>query len=93
MEAGSTERLCLVSRDSQNVIIVTYADVKHWLDTSFNHLVERHRQSRCELQLSQQREVRQQQQQQSQAVPGASGETTESGTTAPAADAGQLNDQ
>lgn len=92
MEAGSTERLCLVSRDSQNVIIVTYADVKHWLDTSFNHLVERHRQSRCELQLSQQREVRQQQQQ-SQAVPGASGETTESGTTAPAADAGQLNDQ
>lgn len=92
VEAGSTERLCLVSRDSQNVIIVTYADVKHWLDTSFNHLVERHRQSRCELQLSQQREVRQQQQQ-SQAVSGASEETTEPGTIAPTADSGQLNEQ
>ncbi|CAH8527731.1 unnamed protein product [Dicrocoelium dendriticum] len=66
VEAGSAERLCLVSRDSQNVIIVTYADVKQWLDSSFDHLVERHRQSRCELQLAQQREARKQQQQQQQ---------------------------
>ncbi|VDQ04332.1 unnamed protein product [Trichobilharzia regenti] len=55
VEAGSLERLCLVSRDSQNVIIVTYADIKQWLDTSFSYLVEKHRQSRCELHLAQQR--------------------------------------
>lgn len=63
VEAASSENVCLVSRDSQNVIIVTYADVKQWLDTSFNYLVEKHRESRCEIQISNQREVRKQQQQ------------------------------
>ncbi|CAL8074287.1 unnamed protein product [Calicophoron daubneyi] len=68
VEAGSTERLCLVSRDSQNVIIVTYADIKKWLDTSFQHLVELHRQSRCDIQLAQQRQAREQQQQKQQTL-------------------------
>ncbi|CAH8575822.1 unnamed protein product [Schistosoma bovis] len=62
VEAASPERLCLVSRDSQNVIIVTYADIKQWLDTSFSYLVDKHRQSQCELQLTRQRNARQQQQ-------------------------------
>ncbi|KAA3676450.1 PAB-dependent poly(A)-specific ribonuclease subunit 3 [Paragonimus westermani] len=64
VEAGSSERLCLVSRDSQNVIIVTYADIKQWLDASFAHLVDRHRQSRCDIRLAQLRDAHQQQQQQ-----------------------------
>ncbi|KAH8871199.1 PAN2-PAN3 deadenylation complex subunit PAN3 [Schistosoma japonicum] len=63
VEAASPERLCLVSRDSQNVIIVTYADIKQWLDSSFSYLLDKHRQSRCELQLNRQRHARQQQQQ------------------------------
>ncbi|TPP62011.1 PAB-dependent poly(A)-specific ribonuclease subunit 3 [Fasciola gigantica] len=91
VEAGSSERLCLVSRDSQNVIIVTYADVKHWLDTSFNHLVERHRHSRCELQLAQQRDARQQQR--SHTVPGDSERITEPGDTDSIVDSGQPNEQ
>ncbi|CAH8519595.1 unnamed protein product [Schistosoma turkestanicum] len=62
VEAASPEHLCLVSRDSQNVIIVTYADIKQWLDTSFSYLVDKHRQSRCELQLTRQRHAHQQQQ-------------------------------
>ncbi|KER29550.1 hypothetical protein T265_03848 [Opisthorchis viverrini] len=66
VEASSHERLCLVSRDSQNVILMTYADIKQWLDSSFSHLVERHRQSRCEIQMAQQREIRQHQQQRQQ---------------------------
>ncbi|OON14411.1 hypothetical protein X801_09795 [Opisthorchis viverrini] len=48
VEASSHERLCLVSRDSQNVILMTYADIKQWLDSSFSHLVERHRQSQTD---------------------------------------------
>ncbi|CAH8574987.1 unnamed protein product [Heterobilharzia americana] len=64
VEAASPERLCLVSRDSQNVIIVTYADIKQWLDTSFSYLVDKHRQSRCELQLTRQRHAHHHQHQQ-----------------------------
>lgn len=61
VEAASRENLCLISRDSQNVIIVTYADIKQWLDTSFTYLLEKHRHSRCELQLAQQYQQQQHQ--------------------------------
>ncbi|VDP71319.1 unnamed protein product [Echinostoma caproni] len=95
VEAGSTERLCLVSRDSQNVIIVTYAEVKHWLDSSFNHLVERHRQSRCDLQIAQQRDARQQQQQQQQQQQAASNnpEQTDPGVSDRRIDGDPTNEQ
>ncbi|KAL3318975.1 PAB-dependent poly(A)-specific ribonuclease subunit 3 [Cichlidogyrus casuarinus] len=45
MEAASPEPVCLVSRDNHNVIIVTYDQVRDWLEQSFNHLVEKQKQN------------------------------------------------
>ncbi|KAA3674178.1 PAB-dependent poly(A)-specific ribonuclease subunit 3 [Paragonimus westermani] len=59
VETGSGERLYVVNQDGQNMIIVTYADIKQWLDASFAHLVDRHRQIRCDIRSSQYREARQ----------------------------------
>ena len=39
MEQGSLEKVCLVSRDEQNVLIVTYAEIKKCFDSSFNDLL------------------------------------------------------
>ncbi|PAA64504.1 hypothetical protein BOX15_Mlig015773g1, partial [Macrostomum lignano] len=43
LDMGSQQRLCLVSRDSQQVMLVTYAEVKQWLDSccaQLNKLME-----------------------------------------------------
>eukprot|EP00108_Taenia_solium_P012327 TsM_000830900 transcript=TsM_000830900 gene=TsM_000830900 len=65
VEAGSGENVCLVSRKGEKVIIVTYAEIRDWLDKSFSHLVEDCRRSVFEQQMAQdlQREQQQQQQQ------------------------------
>ena len=38
LEQASPERLCLVSRDEQNVLIVSYAELKKCFDSSFDDL-------------------------------------------------------
>lgn len=65
VEAGSGENVCLVSRKGEKAIIVTYAEIRDWLDKSFSHLVEDCRRSVFEQQMAQdlQREQQQQQQQ------------------------------
>ncbi|VDK36838.1 unnamed protein product [Taenia asiatica] len=65
VEAGSGENVCLVSRKGEKVIIVTYAEIRDWLDKSFSHLVEDCRRSVFEQQMARdlQREQQQQQQQ------------------------------
>ncbi|VDN97160.1 unnamed protein product [Rodentolepis nana] len=62
VEAGSTELVCLSSRKAHQVIIVTYADIRDFLDKSFSHLVEESRRSVLE-----QQQMLQQQQQQTTA--------------------------
>merc|ERR1712226_622784 len=39
MDAGAMERVCLMSRDEQNVIVVSYAELKHCLEQSFAECV------------------------------------------------------
>ncbi|VDM35392.1 unnamed protein product [Hydatigera taeniaeformis] len=53
VEAGSGENVCLVSRKGEKVIIVTYAEIRDWLDKSFSHLVEDCRRSVFEQQMAQ----------------------------------------
>ncbi|EUB59273.1 PAB-dependent poly(A)-specific ribonuclease subunit [Echinococcus granulosus] len=62
VEAGSGENVCLVSRKGEKAIIVTYAEIRDWLDKSFSHLVEDCRRSVFEQQMAQdlQREHQQQ---------------------------------
>lgn len=38
LEVGSHEKVCLVSRDEQNVLIVSYAELKKCFDAAFNEL-------------------------------------------------------
>ena len=40
LELGSPERVCLVSRDEQNVLIVSFAELKKCFDNSFNDLLQ-----------------------------------------------------
>jgi PAB-dependent poly(A)-specific ribonuclease subunit 3 len=35
LDAGLSERVCLMSRDEQNVLVVTYAELKQCLEQSF----------------------------------------------------------
>jgi len=39
LDAGSKEKLCLSSRDGQNVIIVTFAELKKCIENSFQQLI------------------------------------------------------
>ncbi len=39
LDVGTTERICLTSRDDQSVLVVSYHDLKACLETAFNHLV------------------------------------------------------
>lgn len=39
LDAGSKEKICLSSRDGQNVIIVTFAELKKCIENSFQQLV------------------------------------------------------
>jgi PAB-dependent poly(A)-specific ribonuclease subunit 3 len=34
------KQICLVSRDEQSVLIVSYAELRHCMETSFNELVQ-----------------------------------------------------
>ena len=42
LDAGSHEKLMLMSRDEANCLIVGYKDVKKCLETSFNELLARY---------------------------------------------------
>lgn len=39
LDVGSHEKVCLVSRDEQNVLIVSYAELKKCFDSAFNELL------------------------------------------------------
>ncbi|KAL7307077.1 hypothetical protein TKK_0000815 [Trichogramma kaykai] len=39
LDAGSTEQICLMSRDEKTVLIVTYAELKQCMETSFEGLL------------------------------------------------------
>ena len=53
VEAGSSEHVCLVSRKGEKAVIVTYAEIRRWLDKSFSQLVEDSRRSVFEQQIAQ----------------------------------------
>ena len=40
LDVGSSERICLMSRDEQNVIIVSFADLKRSFELAFQQLME-----------------------------------------------------
>lgn len=40
LDAGSSERVCLMSRDEQNVLVVSYAELKLSLEQSFSECVQ-----------------------------------------------------
>ena len=40
VDAGSTEKVTLISRDEQNILVVTYAELKHCLDSSFSDIMQ-----------------------------------------------------
>ncbi|KAM7541484.1 hypothetical protein Aperf_G00000042098 [Anoplocephala perfoliata] len=50
VEAGSSELVCLSSRKANQVIIVSYSEIRDFLDKSFSHLVEESRRSVLEQQ-------------------------------------------
>lgn len=39
LESSSQEKICLMSRDEQSILVVTYAELKHCLEQSFDELV------------------------------------------------------
>ncbi|XP_014242241.1 PAN2-PAN3 deadenylation complex subunit PAN3 isoform X2 [Cimex lectularius] len=39
LDAGTQEKVCLMSRDEQSVLVVTYAELKHCLEQSFAEIV------------------------------------------------------
>lgn len=39
LDAGVPEKICLTSRDEQSILVVSYEELKHWLDQSFNEIV------------------------------------------------------
>lgn len=39
-DAGSTEKICLVSRDAQNVLIVTFEELKRCFESAINELMQ-----------------------------------------------------
>ncbi|XP_008483527.1 PAN2-PAN3 deadenylation complex subunit PAN3-like [Diaphorina citri] len=38
LDAGTQEKICLMSRDEQSVLVVSYAELKQCLDQSFHEL-------------------------------------------------------
>ncbi|XP_065349432.1 PAN2-PAN3 deadenylation complex subunit PAN3 isoform X1 [Cloeon dipterum] len=40
LDAGTDEQVCLMSRDEQSVLVVTYAELKHCLEQSFDEIVQ-----------------------------------------------------
>ena len=45
LDAGLNEKVCLMSRDEQNVLVVSYAELRNCLDQSFTECVQAHRTS------------------------------------------------
>ena len=43
LDAGSEEKVALVSRDDQNVFVVSYKEVKRALESAFQELLKGHR--------------------------------------------------
>uniref|UniRef100_A0A1B6C5K5 PAN2-PAN3 deadenylation complex subunit PAN3 n=2 Tax=Clastoptera arizonana TaxID=38151 RepID=A0A1B6C5K5_9HEMI len=39
LESGSQEKICLMSRDEQSILVVTYSELKHCLEQSFQELM------------------------------------------------------
>lgn len=39
LEVASPEKVCLISRDEQNVLIVSFAELKKCFDAAFNELL------------------------------------------------------
>ena len=40
LDAGSQEKVLLMSRDEQNILVTSYAELKTCLDSSFNDIVQ-----------------------------------------------------
>ncbi|XP_014487952.1 PREDICTED: PAB-dependent poly(A)-specific ribonuclease subunit PAN3 isoform X2 [Dinoponera quadriceps] len=40
LDSGSMDKICLMSRDEQSVLVVTYAELRGFLETSFGELVQ-----------------------------------------------------
>ncbi|KAG8279971.1 PAB-dependent poly(A)-specific ribonuclease subunit 3 [Homalodisca vitripennis] len=38
LESGSQEKICLMSRDEQSILVVTYAELRHCLEQSFDEI-------------------------------------------------------
>ena len=43
LDAGSPDKICLMSRDEQNVLVVSYVELKNCLEQSFGECVNSHR--------------------------------------------------
>lgn len=40
LDAGSPEKVCLMSRDQQTVLLVSYADLKQCFESAYNELIQ-----------------------------------------------------
>jgi len=40
LDAGVPEKVCLMSRDEQNILVVSYAEIKHCFEASFNEVLQ-----------------------------------------------------
>lgn len=40
LDCGVPEKLCLMSRDEQSVLVVSYAELKHCFMTAFSELIQ-----------------------------------------------------
>ena len=45
LDAGVSEKVCLMSRDEQNVLVVSYSELRQCLDQSFSECIHSHRNS------------------------------------------------
>ena len=45
LDSGLNEKVCLMSRDEQNVLVVSFAELRNCLDQSFTECVQAHRTS------------------------------------------------
>ena len=43
LDAGVSDKVCLMSRDEQNVLVVSYSELRQCLDQSFSECIHAHR--------------------------------------------------
>ena len=43
LDSGVSDKVCLMSRDEQNVLVVSYSELKQCLDQSFSECIHAHR--------------------------------------------------